>query len=427
MIGLYDWLTPSLTVLSPSLVQSVLIKDFDHFVDRRTFHFNDEILDEMLTTVTGNHWKGIRSVLTPTFTSGKMKNMFHLVAEKADQLVKACRDQRDHLSRITMPSLFGSFAMDVIGSCAFGMEINSLKNENSAFVDNARALFKTSKTRMARFLIMVLFPKLAKRLGVNLSTPQINSLAASLRQTIAARQGSPKRGDFVDLMLEARDSNDEQNLARPHKYKLSDNSIVAQSLLFIVAGYDTTSNSLTTAVHCLAKYTSCQQKVRTELAALGTAEDITYQDIMEAPYLDAFVAEALRLFPPTTFTERRCTKTYTIPGSSITVPEGMMVSVPIWSLHRDEEYYPDPEQFKPERFLSGNKEKIPSGAYLPFGMGPRMCIAQRFALMGIKLAIAKIVLNFQLDIAEGFEEIKYKMSPGTQRPEENMMVVMKAL
>ncbi|KAF2358789.1 Cytochrome P450, partial [Trinorchestia longiramus] len=427
MIGLYDWLTPSLTVLEPSLVQTILIKDFDHFIDRRSFVFNDDVIDEMLTNAKGSHWKGLRSVMSPTFSSGKMKNMFHLVKEKANVLVDACRAGRDVKHRINMPSMFGNFTMDTISSCAFGLNVNSLNNENSPFIENAKSIFQSNAKRMFKFLLMVLVPSLAKVLGISMTTQQIRSLATTVKQTIIERQKGPKRGDFVDLMLEARESGDALQQKRLNKFPVTDEAIVAQSILFILAGYDTTSNSVTAVVFSLAKHALCQEKLREELRTLTEGrqqQELTYQDIMEAPYLDAAVAEALRLYPPTTFTERRCTKAYRIPDTSITVPEGMLVSIPIWSLHRDSDYFPDPDDYQPERFLPGNKEKIPSGAYLPFGLGPRMCIAQRFALMEVKLAVAKLILNFRLKLAEGSEEMRYKLSPGNQRPEADMMVAM---
>ncbi|KAK7072391.1 Cytochrome P450 3A4 [Halocaridina rubra] len=97
----------------------------------------------------------------------------------------------------------------------------------------------------------------------------------------------------------------------------------------------------------------------------------------------------------------------------------MIVTVPVWSYHYDERYWPDPYEFKPERFMSENKDNIKSGTYLPFGVGPRNCIGQRFALMEAKLVIAKVMLNFEVSLAPEHETISYNRRPGTMRPSDD--------
>uniref|UniRef100_A0A2P2I5F2 Cytochrome P450 9e2-like n=1 Tax=Hirondellea gigas TaxID=1518452 RepID=A0A2P2I5F2_9CRUS len=152
-----------------------------------------------------------------------------------------------------------------------------------------------------------------------------------------------------------------------------------------------------------------------ELVRQNNNGKLNYQDIMEAKYLDAVLSETLRLYPPGHVIERQCTKEYNIPGTSIIISEGQIVSFPVYSIHRDERYYPNPEEFQPDRFLPENRKNIPQGAFLPFGVGPRMCIAQRFAQMESKLALAELVLKYRLSLAEGYEQLSFDTSPGIMR------------
>src|SRR2546422_709950 len=103
-------------------------------------------------------------------------------------------------------------------------------------------------------------------------------------------------------------------------------------------------------------------------------------------YLDAVIQESLRLFPALVRLERRAAEDYELGDTGITVPKGMIVGMPVYTMQRDPEQYPEPESFKPERFLPENRDTHHPLSHLPFGDGPRNCIAKRMALMETKLA-----------------------------------------
>ncbi|XP_037094220.1 probable cytochrome P450 6a14 [Pollicipes pollicipes] len=108
-------------------------------------------------------------------------------------------------------------------------------------------------------------------------------------------------------------------------------------------------------------------------------------------YLDRVLSETLRLYSPATRLERECTKDYTLPGTNVHLPKGTLVQIPVLVLHRDPDHYPDPLRFDPDRFLPEEREKRHPCAYLPFGQGPRNCIAMRFALFEAKVALAALL------------------------------------
>ncbi|XP_053641271.2 cytochrome P450 9e2 [Cherax quadricarinatus] len=155
--------------------------------------------------------------------------------------------------------------------------------------------------------------------------------------------------------------------------------------------------------------------------------DITYQGVMEAKFLDACLMESMRLYPAGTFAERECTKTYKLPGTDVILRPGDLVTIPIWSLHHDPRYWPAPEVFLPDRFLPENKSNITNFTHMPFGMGPRSCIAMRFALMEAKVALAKLILKAKLRLKSGHEEVKVALSPVLLRPEGSIDVVITPL
>nr|XP_053654484.1 cytochrome P450 9e2-like [Cherax quadricarinatus] len=198
---------------------------------------------------------------------------------------------------------------------------------------------------------------------------------------------------------------------------LTDTRIVAQCVLFLIAGYDTTASTLTFSSFLLAKNPVHQQRLRQEVQHMVQEHGaVTYQGIMEAKFLDACIMETLRLFPPSFVGERKCTKTFKIPGTNVTLHPGDYLTIPFWSLHHDPRYWPDPEAFLPDRFLPENKADITNFTHMPFGMGPRNCIAMRFALMEVKVALAKLLLKAELRLWNGHEELKLEWSPFLLRP-----------
>uniref|UniRef100_A0A8D0NXS9 unspecific monooxygenase n=1 Tax=Sus scrofa TaxID=9823 RepID=A0A8D0NXS9_PIG len=118
----------------------------------------------------------------------------------------------------------------------------------------------------------------------------------------------------------------------------------------------------------------------------------TYDALAQMEYLDMVVNETLRLYPIAARLERACKKDVEIHG--VFVPKGTVVVVPVFVLHRDPDLWPEPEEFRPERFSKKNKDTINPYTYLPFGTGPRNCIGMRFALMNMKLALVKVLQNF---------------------------------
>nr|XP_042123941.1 cytochrome P450 3A19-like [Peromyscus maniculatus bairdii] len=176
---------------------------------------------------------------------------------------------------------------------------------------------------------------------------------------------------------------------------LSDLEILAQSITFIFAGYDTTSTALSFIAYLLAIHPNVQKKLQQEIdAVLPNKVPATYEALVEMEYLDMVVNETMRLYPVIGRINRLSKEDAEING--VFIPKGTVVVIPIFVLHQNPKYWPDPEEFHPERFSKENKDRINPYTYMPFGYGPRQCIGMRFALINLKLAIVKILQNFSL-------------------------------
>ncbi|KAF0309947.1 Cytochrome P450 9e2 [Amphibalanus amphitrite] len=386
--GYFELRKPVLFVGDLEMIKAITIKDFDHFTDQRDQLGND-LFKEMLIILKGAKWKETRSVMSPTFSASKLKAMYQLTLDNAQNLLKYINAQQVDKGEVEIKEAFGKFTMDNIAASAFGINCNSFTDPNSKFAAMSASLSDFDPLSMLQFIVQGVSAKLAALIPTPVDKAGEFFRSAVLK-TISHREKNPSSTrDFLQLLMDTKD--------KDGKRILSDSSIVAQSILFLFAGYETTATLLTFAAYCLALDQEIQQRVQQEVDdAVERHGGLTYEAVMDMPYLDRVISETLRLYSPAPRTERVCTKKYTLPGSDLVIDVGTLLAIPVLPIHRDPEYYPDPLRFDPDRFLPEEKEKRHPCSYLPFGSGPRNCIAMRFALFEAKVALVTMLRELTL-------------------------------
>ncbi|XP_020833441.1 cytochrome P450 3A4-like [Phascolarctos cinereus] len=393
--GFFDGRQPVLAITDPETIKSVLVKEcYSVFTNRRNFG-PAGFLENAISIAEDDQWKRIRTVLSPTFTSGKLKEMFPIINQYGDILVKNMQNEAEKSKPITLKKIFGAYSMDVITSTSFGVNVDSLNNQNDPFVREISKLIKFSFLDPL-ILTITLFPflvPLLKTLDVTVFPKEATDfLVKSIKKIKEERKicSQKHRIDFLQLMMDSQTSNNSET----HSQKdLSDEEILAQSIIFLFAGYETTSSVLSFLFYHLATNPEVQQKLQKEIdAVLPNKEAVTYDALVQMEYLDMVISETLRLFPIAGRIERVAKKTVELNG--LRIPKGTVVMASAFVLHRDPQYWSEPEEFRPERFSKENKESINPYVYLPFGAGPRNCIGMRFALMNMKVATCRLLQEF---------------------------------
>lgn len=416
VVGVYTGTMPVLLISDPDMIKEIFIKEFQTFTNRVAIFKPDELVADMITTTKDDHWKFIRSTMTPTFTTGKLKNMFPMIQRCCNDLVQNIKSKRNEGKVVEMKELCGCYTMDVICSTAFGLEVNSQKEPNNDFVVNAKNSI-TNNIVKPYFVAVLVFPFIINILSYFVKPPLFREGAEDfyrnvVKQLIEERKSSnnKKFRDFIQLMLNAHNDSEKggeitelgaKDFAQYKSRGLSENEILANSIVFLIAGYDTTANTLAFAVYTLATHSDIQDKLIDEIDREVGKNPPTYDSLPTMQYLDMFLSEVLRLYAAAVRINRATKEDITING--IFIPKGTDVSIPISALHRDPKYWPDPEKFDPERFTEENKAKRPQFAYLPFGLGPRVCIGMRLAVSEAKLAIVAMLQNFRFHSCEKTE------------------------
>ncbi|RLW01623.1 hypothetical protein DV515_00007834 [Chloebia gouldiae] len=396
---IYDGRQPTLAVTDPQIIKSVLVKDcYTTFTNRRRTDLAG-VLINAVSLAEDDQWKRLRTVLSPTFTSGKLKEMFPIMKHYGETLVKNVQNQVKEGSSISVKDIFGSYSMDVVTSTSFGVNIDSMNNPKDPFVREMKKLVKFdffNPVFILSFAFPFLIPVMAK-MNVNIfPSDAVDFFMRSLAKIKQDREKEAHKGrvDFLQLMIESQRSASQGSNEANHSYKaLTDTEVLAQAFIFIFAGYEPTSNTLGFLAYELAMHPDVQEKVLQEIdTVLPNKAPLTYEAITKLEYLDMTVNETLRIYPLGGRLERTCKKDVEING--VKIPKGFVVTIPPYVLHRDPEYWPNPDEFRPERFSKENKGSIDPYTYLPFGAGPRNCIGMRFALLILKVAIVSLLQHF---------------------------------
>ena len=179
---------------------------------------------------------------------------------------------------------------------------------------------------------------------------------------------------------------------------LPDDAIRDELVTMVVAGHETVASALTWTLMLLAEHPDAQQRLRDEARA---AADWTPMQLRQRlPWTRAVVDESLRLFPPGWVVSRRAAQADSLGGQP--VPHGTLVIISPWLLHRNPRYWPDPSDFRPGRFLDEMSTQV-RPAYLPFGLGPRLCIGRDFALVELTILLVEILRDHVVTLPSGWK------------------------
>ncbi|XP_063231403.1 cytochrome P450 6k1-like isoform X2 [Bacillus rossius redtenbacheri] len=444
-VGLFQSRQPLLLARDPQFVRRVLVADFAHFADRDVdVDERDNPVDSTnLIFLKGERWRALKMRITPTLSASKVRGMFATMAECASNMADGLRGPAAAGGSVEMRDVAGNYTTDIIGTCAFGLAIDSVRNPDSEFRRMGRKVFATTLGLVLRRLTIINYPAVGRLLRLSYFNTEVTGFFRRVvRDMVEHRQrNGVSRDDFLQqlirlkrdgIVLEDRSADeDDEGLMQQLRdagtgkedkvFEITDDLLAAQCFVFFTAGYETSSATMGFCLYELALNPRVQERLRSEVdaalsaATAGSTRDdggcaITRECVQRMEYMDAVVHETLRKYPPVAVLTRGCTLPYNLPGASEPIEKGVRLFVSVYGIHHDPKYYPDPEKFDPERFLHQNKHRTRSPAYLPFGVGPRMCLGSRFGLLQIKVGLAALLSKYQFDTATD-TEIPLQLNP----------------
>ncbi|CAI9741136.1 cytochrome P450 3A8 [Octopus vulgaris] len=417
--GVFLGANPYLVTSDPEIIQEVLVKRFSNFTNRTPF-VGDIISKLAISEARDDHWKYLRTVLAPSYTSHQMRGMNTMIQTCADNLVENIGKFAESKEICDVKTLFSAYTIDVIAATGFGIMVDSQKNPNDSMVKNLKEMLKISFFTPMIFLPLILpFTRkiIETLLSLNLRGPDFTRKFCT--QLIHERKKSQMingaQNNLLDLMIKAQlkgheklDPEEEKELHLENitdwrtKRGITDDEILAQCGLILIAGYETTASTLTFFLHLMSVHPESQQKIYEEIEDVLGEDLPNYENVQKLPYLEMCLNETLRLYPIGTALDRQCKNTCTING--VKIPEGITVKVGVYGLHYDPKYWPEPEKFIPERFSEKGKTEQTPFTFLPFGGGPRICLGMRLAKLEFKIAVVQVIRKFKILPTEKTED-----------------------
>ena len=376
----------SFTVNTPDAIKHVLIDNTENYTRTHlTFRVLRPILgEEGLLLAEGKPWKHQRRTLAPPFSPRAVSMLVPHMIGATDDMIVELRESCDGRA-IDLREVMQRLALDIAGRTMFSFALERHGPTLRHFVN-----FYGDRLAQPHFLD-VLFPlewptprDFARRKFRREWTQFLNVLITE-RRGLAAADGAPR--DLFDLMVAARDPETGE--------AFSDAQLADQVATMILAGHETTATALFWSLYLLSLDRGTQEELAAEARAQG-AHQPGPLDATKLKFTRAVLDEALRLYPPAYLLARAALGPDVVAGETVRKNDVILMSP--WLLHRHEKLWDNPHAFMPRRFLAPSPPPD-RFAYLPFGVGPRVCIGAQFALTEAVLALAKIVASYRIEIA----------------------------
>lgn len=416
--GIYLSLRPVLFVNDPQLIRDILVRDFDHFYDRGVYsNEKHDPISAHLFSMSSESWKNLRQKLNPAFSPARLREMFPMLMKVGRTLQEYIGKCASNGEVVNVKEVMGRYTTDVIASVAFGLEVDSINDENNTFRQMGLKVFGNDLINSLRLGCTFFIPEFKDLLGFSCSPPDVEQFIRSLvRETIEYRESNNvSRQDLMQLMLQLRNNgmvstDGKWDLTVSNKEKsFSLEQIMANTYAFYFAGYETSSTAISFCLYELAKNPAAQRKAHEEIDSVLSQSEPTFENLSKLRYLDCCLNETFRKYPPVPFLNRQCTKDYLIPGTQTTIRHKTPIIISLLGLGRDPQYYPEPDRFIPERFENGGDlETSKTLPFYPFGAGPRTCIAMKLGQLQAKLAVVMLLARFELRLANPEEgEVRF--------------------
>nr|XP_016923856.1 probable cytochrome P450 28c1 [Drosophila suzukii] len=396
-VGCFLVRAPKLLILEPRLVYEIYVSAFKHFEDNDASKMIDINKDRLVAlnpfVLEGEEWRRQRAVFSTLLTNGRIRTT-HAIMQRV------CRDLCEFICRKSVGGMdldgidLGlRFTGESLFDCVLGIQARAFSENPLPVVRQNQEMSAENMGLAIAGAVCGLFPNLPRRLRPKVFPRSHDEFyGALISEALSLRRSKNlERNDFINHLLEMqRDLN------------LTEEDMASHVMTFMFDGLDTTSNSIAQCLLLLGRNPDCQQRLFEELQKSNPGGDLPDLDaLIDLPYLSACFNESLRIYPAGGWSSKTCTKAYELRGSHHAEPlklrPGDNLMIPVYALHNDPEFYPEPEMFRPERFLDGGLKNFKQqGVFLGFGNGPRQCVGMRLGLAMAKAALAAIVQRFEV-------------------------------
>jgi cytochrome P450 len=370
-----------IVVLSdPALIERVLIEDAASYRKHYGTRILKRIIGRGLLTSEGDFWLRQRRLAQPAFHRKRIEGYAQVMVDYTTRMLEGWRDgeTRDIYAALS------ALTLEVVAKTLFDADVRTRVKEVGGALETLLVTFERWLANGIRLPEWVPTPT-NRRFAAAASV--VDRLVDGI---LADRRGSTEdRGDLLSMLMAVRDEETGKGM--------SEQQLRDEVMTLVLAGHETTANTLVWTFHLLAENPRVEEKLAAELASVLGGRPPTIEDIPRLPYTSCIVKESMRLYPAAWGMGRETTRDTDI--GPYRVPRGTTILILQWMAHRDSKYFPSPRVFQPERWEGDLAKTLPRFAYFPFGGGPRQCIGNAFAMMESTLILATIASRYRLRAA----------------------------
>jgi cytochrome P450 len=391
----------------PNLIEQALIKQSDVFVKI----YNPEkptglalILGQGLVTSQGDLWRRQRRLMQPVFQRSNITTLLPQIATAGNNMLKRWRKLGEG-AEVNLPNEMTQLTLEVITQTMFSTSVLDKIEHIPSSLDTL--LRYAAKTITSPLILPLYVPtpanqKFKRALGI------IDDVIYGIIDQ--RRTKSSAHDDLLDMLLKAGDDNSGE--------KMTDRQVRDEVITIFSAGHETTANLLSWTLYLLARHPDVLAKLHQELDGLLRGKIPDAEDLQLLAYTRAILNESMRLRPPAGILLRKVNKDTEVDGYFLRAGRPAIFS--IFNLHHHADFWPQPEKFDPERFLTSQNRRF---SFMPFGTGERICIGSHFALLESQLLLSMIVQHCDLQLLS-MDEVEIEMAV-TLRPKGGIPVRIK--
>jgi cytochrome P450 len=366
----------------PDYIEQVTVIQQSKFhKSKLTKDVTGRLLGEGLLISEGDFWRRQRRLAQPAFQRHRINEYAATMLESAEVHSRKWKDSEERDIAHEMMAL----TLEIAVRTLFG---TTLPGEARQVALSLEFLMRYSLRRArSPFKLPEKWPTPSNRRAER----EIQFLDSLVYRIIDERKklgNANEHNDLLSLLMASMDEDGSQ---------MTPKQLRDEIMTLFMAGHETTALTLSWAWYLLSKNPAAETRLHEELRDVLAGRLPTIADLGRLPYLRGVVNEVLRLYPPAYILARTSIAPCTIGGYDL--PAGSTIILSQWVTHHDPRFFADADAFLPERWLDGLEDRLPAGAYFPFGDGPRRCIGQNFALMEVVLVMATIAQKFQFRLA----------------------------
>jgi cytochrome P450 len=368
----------------PDYIEQVLVIQHAKFhKSELTKRVTEGLLGQGLLISEGEFWRRQRRLMQPSFHRSRVNEYAATMAESAQRHIQGWRDaeQRDLAGEMM------ALTLDVAVRTLFG---TTLPAEARQVGSSMTFLMRYQLGRQrSPIRIPETWPTPRNKRALR-ERNFLDSLVYHIIEERRSQGNSNHRNDLLSHLMSAMDEDGTQ---------MTPKQLRDETMTLFLAGHETTAQALAWTWYLLSENPAAETRLHDELRSVLDGRSPEPGDLAKLPYLDAVLHEALRLYPPAYITARTSIEPSQIGGYDF--PTGSTMLMSQWVMHRDPRFYDEPDAFRPERWLDGLEDRLPAGAYFPFGDGPRRCIGQGFAMLEAAIVIGTLAQRFQFRLVPG--------------------------